>query len=67
MKKPQFKKRYVLGIGYPWALGLNDHVLIRMNQENTGQSPQILKWPKELWHKELPKYRLVLERVSHNG
>lgn len=63
-KRVIYKKRYVLAEGYPWAVGTEPATDIRMVIRPTGMVPQILKWPVELWRPELPKYRLVLERVK---
>jgi len=65
MAKKSFKKRYVLGKGYPWAIGLRDYKLIGILKKNKGVNYIILNWPDELWSEKLPKYRLVLERVSN--
>lgn len=34
MKKPKFKKKYVLGEGYPWALGTENHKEICIDQKS---------------------------------
>ena len=62
-----FKDRYVLATGYPWAVGTDPIIDIRMVERPTGMVPRLLKWPKELWSPTLPKYRLVLERVKRGG
>ena len=64
MKKIKFKKRYILAIGYPWAMGLGPYFSLAMNKNNNGVNPFELKWPKELWNLSLPKFRLILERVD---
>ena len=64
MKRIKFKKRYVLGTGYPWAMGLDPYLTIAVNKNNMGVEPFELNFPKELWSTKLPKYRLVLERVD---
>lgn len=64
MKKPKFKKKYVLGEGYPWALGVEKHKETSMVDRTKGVSPIVLDWPEELWSADVPKYRLVLEKVD---
>lgn len=59
----EFKERYVLGVGYPWALGINIYKTMALCLERTGTNYKILDWPKELWRHDLPKYRLVLEKL----
>ena len=60
----KFKKRYVLGVGYPdnWP----DHIMLYTSKK--GSREVELKCPKalECTHgmKGLPRYRLVLERVE---
>jgi len=62
----KFKDRYVLGTGYPWAMGLGKpYVEIAMLKGKLlGFGFKPLKFPEILWNKDLPKYRLVLERVE---
>ena len=65
----KFKDRYVLGEGYPLVKGLgparNDpHTELVMETEQLVGNRVPLNWPDELWDKDLPKYRLVLERVE---
>ena len=64
--KVKFKKRYVLGIGYPWMMGSENppHTNLLMALKPTGLIPVDLDWPGELWDQDLPQYRLVLERVE---
>ena len=57
-KKPEFKKRYVLGEGYPWTFGR------RLTVKISGTAPVRLKWPLGFAGYDLAKYRLVLERVD---
>lgn len=64
MKKPKFKRKYTLGEGHPWAYGIGPYYEIGMNEYPVGIRRKELEWPKELWSKECPKYRLVLERVK---
>ncbi len=64
MANVKFPERIILGIGYPWAYGVGPYFEIGLNSFNTGVLPKKLKWPKELWHKDLPKYRLVLEKIK---
>ncbi len=67
-----FKKRYVLGEGYPWATGLGTpdapYDKLCLCKASKGAEFMTLDFPEELWGKfggpELPKYRIVLERVD---
>lgn len=36
MKKTKFKKRYVLGTGYPWAIGTHDYETMGLVEERVG-------------------------------
>ena len=61
----KFKKKYVLGEGYPRALGLQSHYdKVFLCKESSGSDLIALNFPDELWTKEMPKYRLVLERIN---
>jgi hypothetical protein len=62
-KKQVFKDRYVLGSGYPWAFGVESK-MVGVNEAGTGMKTKSLKFPKTLWSKDIPKYRIVLERVK---
>ena len=59
-----FKKRYVLGEGYPWAIGESPYRAISLSKQSIGISLTDLEWPEELWYEHMPKYRLVLEKVE---
>lgn len=67
-EKDKFPDRIVLGEGYPWAFGTgtdnNPHDTICLNKDSSIGNPIPLNFPKFLWKKTLPKYRLVLERVD---
>jgi len=63
MKKTKFKNKYVLGEGYPWALGLGPYHSVGVVKGSVGVNYVPLKFPKELWSSKLPKYQLVLEKV----
>ncbi len=63
----KFRKKYILGEGYPWAMGTNEHKEIALSEQAFGFSPVILSFPKELWDKSLPRYRLVLERIDETN
>lgn len=66
--KDKFKKRYELGEGYPWALGIGaPYVDVRLTKVQRGMAAVPLNWPGELWSVDLPKYRLVLELVEEGG
>jgi len=60
----KFKKRYVLGTGYPWAIGTETYKNIALARETFGVDFVPINFPTELWSKDLPQYRLVLERVE---
>ena len=65
--KVKFKKRYVVGIGCPWMMGYKSppHTTICLGMVNPDTSESVnLDWPNELLVKDLPQYRLVLERVE---
>lgn len=64
MKKPKFKTRYVLGEGYPWALGREPYTLICLVKKSPGADKIELNFPEELWLEDVPKYRLILEKVE---
>ncbi len=64
MSEERFGKRYELAEGYPWAMGVGDHFEVAMREENIASRNVKLDWPEILWSPELPKYRLVLERVD---
>jgi len=63
MKKTTFKKRYVLGAGYPWANGTDPYFEVVLYPDQIVGKRIPLKFPSELWSLDVPKYRLVLERV----
>jgi len=59
----KFKDRYVLGEGYPWTdKNLKRWMCIRKCIPYTYGKE--LDWPKEFWDFDVPKYRLILERVK---
>lgn len=64
---PDFPDRVVLGEGHPWATGLGNkqapYYSIMVLKKPIGVAPKKLTFPKALWNREVPKYRLVLERV----
>jgi hypothetical protein len=65
MNKKKFKKRYVLGEGYPWAFGENlPYKQIGLCSKHIGTQLVSVDFPLELWSNELPRYRLVLERID---
>ena len=64
MSKKIFKKRYILGEGYPWAYGKEPYKNIGLVKNSQGVDSINLVFPSELWKDNLPKYRLVLERVN---
>ena len=66
-KKKEFPKRVVLAEGHPWAHGLgkadDPYSAVSVRDTPVGGQDQVVQWPKELWDRNVPKYRLVLERV----
>jgi len=60
----KFKRKYILAEGYPWIVTHNQREMIQMEEAAVGHQPVPINWPEELWSNELPKYRLVLERVK---
>ena len=69
MMKTKFKKRYVLGTGYPWANGLGTeefpyfYICLDSTPTRSG-TREILDFPPELWSEDLPEFRLILERIT---
>jgi len=61
--KTKFKKRYVLGEGYP-LYTLENKFLGLDSTPNVGGKPIKLKLPNELGYFGGHKYRLVLEKVK---
>ena len=59
-----FKDRYVLEEGYPWAIGIRSYKMITLRDVPIGGVDKSLKWPAELWDKNVPKYKLVLEKID---
>lgn len=63
--KKHFPRRIVLGKGYPWANGVHPgHFEIVLRHSAVGGMNLALNFPKELWSPDVPKYRLVLERMN---
>lgn len=61
----KFPERIELGEGFPWAMGVGpDYTSVALGLSNMGFSPVVLNFPRELWARELPKYRLVLEKIE---
>lgn len=63
-KKPEFPNEVVLGVGYPWAIGVDHYEHISLCKAPQGLHLEKLIFPKELWHKDVPKYELILRRVK---
>ena len=63
----QFPDRVVLAVGFPWATGTgnkaNPYQSVMMLRWRVGVTPKRIAFPRALWSKTLPQYRLVLERV----
>lgn len=64
MADDKFPARIVLGEGHPWALGVERYKEVCLNKEPIGVEKVTLDFPEVLWSKEVPRYRLVLERVQ---
>jgi hypothetical protein len=62
--KNKFKDKYVLAEGYPWTYNTYTNILIGMNKDAIGITPIELNMPNELWDKDVPKYKLVLEKIK---
>jgi len=60
--KPKFKKRYVLGEGYPQFILYQE--AIRLQSAPGKRYFKTLDVPQELWIRRIPKYRLELVRVD---
>lgn len=61
----KYKDRYVLATGYPWGLGAKKNITaVRMDATSGLGATKKIAWPVELWDPEMPRYRLVLERVK---
>ncbi len=58
-----FRDRYVLASGFPWAIGTDPYHTIGMTVSKVGIEYRRLDFPKELWRKDVPQYRLILEKV----
>lgn len=65
--KLKFRKKYVLAEGYPWAYGTRPFMSIGVNEEHIGVNAKNLNWPMELNSADLPKYRLILERIGNGS
>jgi len=59
----EYKHRYVLAEGYPWAFGIAPFREIGMTKGAHNIKFVELDFPPELWMLGIPRYRLVLERV----
>ncbi len=64
MKKSKFPSRILLATGYPWANGVGPYYEITMRKGPKSSLNEALRFPKALWSENVPKYRLVLERVD---
>jgi len=64
MSKSRFPKRIVLGTGFPWAPGREPFLTVGLCRRKVGVNLITLHFPKALWQKRIPPYRLVLERVE---
>ena len=63
MKEVEFKKRYVLGEGFPWPDLFDKR--ISLSSDPSEDRPIHLNIPNALWNETgVPKYRLVLEKIE---
>ena len=60
----KFPDRIELGVGYPWAIGVESYKEIAMLLENTSLIFLDLNFPDILWNSDVPKYKLILEKVK---
>lgn len=67
-RKNPFPDRVVLGEGFPWATGLGTEAdpydTVALIKGRIGYRPIQLDFPKTLWSRKVPQYRLVLEKVK---
>lgn len=56
----KFKNRYVLGTGYPW-INITDSTVGLTHDKRT--QLKLLNCPRELSDCDIPKYRLILEKI----
>lgn len=62
----KFKKKYILGEGWPWYGDQNDMSISMCRHYEAGSSTIKLNIPHDLVNhvKKHPKYRLVLEKIE---
>ncbi len=64
VKSIKFPSKVILAEGYPWAMGCGPEYTEICMQEAVMVGKRLpLDWPQILWSKNLPKYRLVLEKI----
>ena len=64
-KKPKFKNRYVLGVGYPWVESDGSSVSLCSNKlDAPSEHNKKIISPIEFDSLCIPKYRLVLEKIK---
>jgi len=65
-KAKRYEDRYVLGEGYPLGHEQEEGSCktISLAKELIGPTFVRLNYPIELWDKDVPEYRLVLERIK---
>ena len=61
-KVSAYRNRIVLGEGYPYPYGTGPYFSIGLAEAATGHTAIALDVPASIWTKELPIYRLVLEK-----
>jgi len=63
----KYKRRYVLGEGYPYGYGQGPPFKqIALTERQVGLSFVPLGFPRELWDKTVPRYRIILRRVREH-
>ena len=64
-----FPDRFVLGEGFPWALGMGkSYQSVSMCVRRCGEVWFTgLDWDNVFWSPDCPRYRLVLERIEPNA
>ena len=67
MTKPRYPKRVILAEGYPWFLGIGPYYQMQMEVEPIHSDAIPLDVPGGSWDNDLPKYRLILERVDEKN
>ena len=64
MRKPRHSKRIILAEGHPWFFGIGPYYQMQMEASPMKSAAVPLDVPAGLWDADVPKYRLILERVD---